>query len=143
MTRVVTVLLAGESPFWECSDCGLSCSFHTPDLDLWSNLVFVYVMEMYMEGHTTTTEALAVTAQLEMGSPTSPVLPCPFNPVAHDLDPNFRLTRFADLKGWGCKVPQAVLTRLLEGLHDGQETVDQVHLAHYMNMPQTKIGKPR
>ena len=52
-----------------------------------------------MEGHTTTAETLAVTAQLEMESPISPALRCPFNPVAHDLDPNFRLTRFADLKG--------------------------------------------
>lgn len=61
-------------------------------------------MEMYMEGHTTTPETLAVTAQLEMGvtaqlqmATTAPMLP--FNPVAHDLDPNFRLTRYADLKG--------------------------------------------
>ena len=89
---------------------------------------------MYMEGHTTTAESLAVTAQLEMGTP---ALRCPFNPVAHDLDPNFRLTRFADLKGWGCKVPQPVLTRLLEGLNDGQN----VQTNYTMHLPQTKIGE--
>ena len=37
----------------------------------------------------------------------------PFDPVAHDLEANFRLTRHSDLKGCGCKVPQAVLSRLL------------------------------
>lgn len=32
--------------------------------------------------------------QLEVGSAV-----LPFNPTAHNLDPGFRLTRFADLKG--------------------------------------------
>lgn len=32
--------------------------------------------------------------QLEVGGPVRP-----FNPASHDLDPGFRLTRFADLKG--------------------------------------------
>lgn len=32
--------------------------------------------------------------QLEVGS-----VVVPFNPAAHNLDPGFRLTRFADLKG--------------------------------------------
>ena len=41
---------------------------------------------------------------------------CPFDPVAHGLDQSFRLTNTADLKGWGCKVPQNVLLKLLEGL---------------------------
>jgi hypothetical protein len=35
-------------------------------------------------------------------------------------DASFRLTSFADLKGWGCKVPQAVLLRLLEALEEDQ-----------------------
>jgi len=42
----------------------------------------------------------------------------PFDPTAHELDANFRLTRFADLKGRGCKVPQEVLLKLLEGIQD-------------------------
>lgn len=41
--------------------------------------------------------------KLEMGSE---LLRRQFDPTAHDLDSNFRLTRFADLKGRGCKVPQ-------------------------------------
>jgi len=47
----------------------------------------------------------------------------PFDPTAHELESNFRLTRFADLKGRGCKVPQEVLLKLLEGIQDdgGQE----------------------
>ena len=44
----------------------------------------------------------------------------PFDPTAHELEANFRLTRFADLKGRGCKVPQEVLLKLLEGLQDDQ-----------------------
>ena len=39
--------------------------------------------------------------KLEMGSE---LLRRQFDPTAHDLDSNFRLTRFADLKGRGCKV---------------------------------------
>merc|ERR1712012_295980 len=42
----------------------------------------------------------------------------PFDPTAHELESNFRLTRFADLKGRGCKVPQEVLLKLLEGIQD-------------------------
>jgi len=42
----------------------------------------------------------------------------PFDPTAHELEANFRLTRFADLKGRGCKVPQEVLLKLLEGISD-------------------------
>lgn len=44
-------------------------------------------------------DALAV-AQLELeGNPNALALRRPFDPVAHDLDASFRLTRFADLKG--------------------------------------------
>ena len=69
-------------------------------------------MEMYMEGQTNAHESLALTAQLEMSGGASATVSstttsssnsnsfrCPFNPVAHDLEPDFRLTRFADLKG--------------------------------------------
>ena len=37
----------------------------------------------------------------------------PFSLTAHELDANFRLTRFASLKGEGCKVPQEVLLKLV------------------------------
>ncbi|GFG39510.1 hypothetical protein Cfor_00505 [Coptotermes formosanus] len=44
-------------------------------------------------------EALSV-AQLELGgNPNALALRRPFDPVAHELDASFRLTRFADLKG--------------------------------------------
>lgn len=39
-----------------------------------------------------------------------------FNPEEHGLDRGFRLTAFSDLKGWGCKVPQEALLKLLQGL---------------------------
>ena len=54
----------------------------------------------------------------------------PFDPTDHDLDPNFRLTSFADLKGWGCKLPQEVLLKLLEGIKEetgGQNQFMQSH----------------
>lgn len=37
----------------------------------------------------------------------------PFDPAALDLESSFRLTKYSDLKGCGCKVPQAVLGKLL------------------------------
>lgn len=42
----------------------------------------------------------------------------PFDPVENGLDKDFRLTKFTELGGWGCKVPQDVLNNLLEGLCD-------------------------
>lgn len=66
----------------------------------------------------------------------------PFDPAAHDLDPNFRLTRFADLKGWGCKVPQEVLLKLLEGLQNqegSQGETEQSHFQYVAAVP--RIGK--
>merc|ERR1719342_1513156 len=66
-------------------------------------------------------DALAQAAQLELGqNPNALAIRRPFDPTAHDLEANFRLTRFADLKGRGCKVPQEVLLKLLEGLQDDQ-----------------------
>lgn len=46
-----------------------------------------------------------------------------FNPSAHGLDSSFRLTNYSELKGWGCKVPQVVLNKLLEEFvkGDGKE----------------------
>uniref|UniRef100_A0A913ZRD1 Selenide, water dikinase n=1 Tax=Patiria miniata TaxID=46514 RepID=A0A913ZRD1_PATMI len=40
----------------------------------------------------------------------------PFDPVEHGLDKDFRLTKFTQLKGCGCKVPQKELLKLLEVL---------------------------
>lgn len=57
-------------------------------------------MEVYMEPAQVPQDALAAAAQLELGgAPQTLTIRRPFNPVAHDLDANFRLTRFADLKG--------------------------------------------
>ncbi len=67
----------------------------------------------------------------------------PFDPAAHELDPSFRLTKFADLKGWGCKVPQEVLLKLLEGLNQNQEgnseLAEQAHFQYVAAAP--RIGK--
>lgn len=52
-----------------------------------------------LQGTQVSQDALAV-AQLELGgNPNALALNRPFEPVAHDLDATFRLTRFADLKG--------------------------------------------
>ena len=37
-------------------------------------------------------------------------------PEDYDLGNDFKLTSFSGLKGWGCKVPQKVLLKLLEGV---------------------------
>lgn len=65
----------------------------------------------------------------------------PFDPAAHELDASFRLTKFADLKGWGCKVPQEALEKLLEGLQqdsNAQES-EQSHFQYIAAAP--RIGK--
>lgn len=38
------------------------------------------------------------------------------DPLLYGLDENFRLTKFADLKGRTCKVTQDSLNKLLDGL---------------------------
>ena len=66
----------------------------------------------------------------------------PFDPAAHDLEQTFRLTKFADLKGWGCKVPQEVLLKLLEGLQEdggAQGDSDQSHFQYVAAVP--RIGE--
>lgn len=55
-----------------------------------------------------------------------------FNPELYELDPNFRLTNFADLKGWGCKIPQPVLENLLRELESAEKK---------SNSDPSKIGK--
>lgn len=52
-----------------------------------------------LQGTPVSQDALSV-GQLELGgNPNALALRRPFDPVAHDLDATFRLTRFADLKG--------------------------------------------
>jgi len=80
----------------------------------------------------------AQAAQLELGpNPNALAIRRPFDPTAHDLDANFRLTRFADLKGRGCKVPQEALLKLLEALQDDNSAEEN---AHYMHMAIPRIG---
>jgi len=87
----------------------------------------------------TAQDALAQAAQLELGTnPNALAIRRPFDPTAHDLEANFRLTRFADLKGRGCKVPQDVLLKLLEGLQDDQGQDE--HNNHFMHVPIPRIG---
>lgn len=62
----------------------------------------------------------------------------PFDPTAHDLEATFRLTRFADLKGRGCKVPQEVLSKLVSSLQ--QDYTAQDEEAQYMHMAMPRIG---
>ncbi|XP_058057570.1 inactive selenide, water dikinase-like protein [Anopheles bellator] len=65
--------------------------------------------------------------------------PRTFDPTAHDLDSSFRLTRYADLKGRGCKVPKDVLEKLVSALqHDYLQDPDQPYLS--MASPRIGIG---
>lgn len=85
-------------------------------------------------------DALGV-AQLELGAnPNALALRRPFDPLAHDLDASFRLTRFADLKGRGCKVPQEVLNKLVEGLQQDYNNAQDHEHAHFMHMAIPRIG---
>ncbi|GCC36793.1 hypothetical protein chiPu_0015292 [Chiloscyllium punctatum] len=61
-----------------------------------------------------------------------------FNPENYELDKNFRLTRFAELKGTGCKVPQDVLLKLLEALQENHYQEDEQFLGAVM--PRLGIG---
>jgi len=49
-----------------------------------------------------------------------------FSPTQNGLQESFRLTDYASLKGWGCKVPQKILLKLLEGLKHNEEKRVQV-----------------
>lgn len=55
-----------------------------------------------------------------------------FNPESYELDKNFRLTRFTELKGTGCKVPQDVLQKLLESLQENHYQEDEQFLGAVM-----------
>ncbi|XP_062928698.1 selenide, water dikinase 1 isoform X2 [Mobula hypostoma] len=61
-----------------------------------------------------------------------------FNPESYELDKHFRLSRFAELRGTGCKVPQDVLHKLLEALHDNHYQDDEQFLGAVM--PRLGIG---
>ena len=96
-----------------------------------------------MESATVTSEALAAVqaVQLELTGENANAMALrrSFDPVAHDLDASFRLTKYADLKGWGCKVPQDVLLRLLSGLTDDANIQDHEQ-NQYLQFPYTRIG---
>ena len=64
----------------------------------------------------------------------------PFNPVEHGLDSKFRLTNFTELRGWGCKVPQGVLLKLLEGLKSSNALADSKLPNIQGQNPQIKMG---
>lgn len=80
----------------------------------------------------------AAMVRLELAQNDQIPLRRPFDPLIHDLDPHFKLTRFADLKGRGCKVPQEVLNKLLEGFQ--QDENGHGEQSHFMHMTMTKIG---
>ncbi|XP_040823786.1 selenide, water dikinase 1 isoform X3 [Ochotona curzoniae] len=61
-----------------------------------------------------------------------------FNPETYELDKSFRLTRFTELKGTGCKVPQDVLQKLLESLQENHFQEDEQFLGAVM--PRLGIG---
>lgn len=66
----------------------------------------------------------------------------PFDPVAYELESSFRLTKFADLKGRGCKVPQEILSKLLLTLQQSEENGQQEeeHSNFMQLLPQPRLG---
>lgn len=65
----------------------------------------------------------------------------PFDPVAYDLEGTFRLTKFADLKGRGCKVPQEILSKLLLTLQQNEENGQEEEHSNFMQLlPQPRLG---
>lgn len=67
----------------------------------------------------------------------------PFDPVAYDLETSFRLTKFADLKGRGCKVPQEILSKLLLTLQHNEENGqgEEEHSNFMQLLPQPRLGQ--
>jgi len=66
----------------------------------------------------------------------------PFDPVAFDLDANFRLTRFSDLKGLGCKVPRDGLNKMLEPLKEQEKSQLEAEQMHFQYViPAPRIGQ--
>jgi len=66
----------------------------------------------------------------------------PFDPVSFDLDANFRLTRFSDLKGLGCKVPRDGLNKMLEPLKEQEKSQLEAEQMHFQYViPAPRIGQ--
>lgn len=67
----------------------------------------------------------------------------PFDPAAHELDPAFRLTKYSDLKGCGCKVPQTVLGRLLGDIYTEPVTVneDEQNYTLFLDQQEPKVQR--
>lgn len=67
----------------------------------------------------------------------------PFDPALHGLDASFRLTRYADLKGLGCKINSDVQSKLLEPLQDLERnklTIDEIYTTYSTPNPILGIG---
>lgn len=93
---------AGRTPFY-VQRCGRGLALSSPQVCLqvakiYSNSNYPRTMAE-LQATSVSQDAITV-AQLELGgNPNAMALRRPFDPVAHDLDASFRLTRFADLKG--------------------------------------------
>lgn len=96
-------------------------------------------------------DVIRESAELEVSSVGQTVaIHKPFNPEEYGLDSGFRLTKFSEMRGCGCKVPQKLLHRLLEGLqpgltaHDGNHNHGNSHASHqhyfHEEMGLPKIG---
>lgn len=64
----------------------------------------------------------------------------PFDPCAYDLDSTFRLTRYADLKGRCCKVPQEVLSKLVSTLVEHEPVITSEQEPDRVNVALPRIG---
>ena len=100
---------------------------------------FISDMSQQMDMEQLPGDALSKTTQLEIGQNPSLSIRRPFDPTAHELEANFRLTRFADLKGRSFKVPKDVLSKLLECLQDDQSQEEDAS-TQMMHVPIPKIG---
>lgn len=92
---------------------------------------------------TTVAQDTIAAVQLEIGNNQNELyFRKPFDPAAYDLELTFRLTKFADLKGRGCKVPQEILYKLLLTLQHNEENGQQEeeHSNFMQLLPQPRLG---